>query len=144
MHGWRNAWHSTLAKAETVILNRIRVALSGLAVTFRNHVGMLRDERGQVHKFGLFKGSSDLIGWQSVTVTPDMVGQRVAVFVAIEVKTPTGRVSREQQTFIDRVREAGGRAGVARSPEEALTILQNGMSSPGSRGICTTAGLEGC
>jgi hypothetical protein len=52
-------------------------------------------------------GSSDILG-----VLP---GGR---FLAIEVKSPTGRVSPHQQQFIDTINAAGGLAFVARSIEE--------------------------
>ena len=42
----------------------------------------------------------------------------------IEVKTEKGRVSPEQLRFIGRARELGFRAGVARSAEEALEIIE--------------------
>ena len=74
-------------------------------------------------QFGLCKGSADLIGWKQVTVTPEMVGQQVAVFTSIEVKTPTGRIRPEQQQWLDTVQAAGGIAGVARSVEDALRIM---------------------
>ena len=72
-------------------------------------------------KFGLFKGSSDLIGWKSVTVTEEMVGQKIAVFTAIEVKKPSkkSQPTGEQKNFINQVVQAGGFAFVARSTEEA-------------------------
>ena len=57
------------------------------------------------------------------TGTPDMVGQRIAVFTSIEVKTPTGRVSPEQRQWLEAVQAAGGIAGVARSVEDALRIV---------------------
>lgn len=72
---------------------------------------------------GLCEGSSDLIGWRSVEITPGMVGQRVAVFAGIEVKTDRGRVSEEQSRFIAAVVAAGGIAGIARSPEDAADLL---------------------
>ncbi len=68
-------------------------------------------------------GGSDLIGYRKVTVTPEMVGQEIAQFAAVEVKTPRGRVRPEQQRFIDHVRSVGGVAGIARSVEEAQSIL---------------------
>jgi hypothetical protein len=71
---------------------------------------------------GLCKGSSDLIGWRSVEVTPDMVGKRHALFLAIECKSERGKASDEQQNFIDRVRADGGLAGIARTPDDALLI----------------------
>jgi hypothetical protein len=72
---------------------------------------------------GLCKGSSDLIGWRSIRITPEMVGLDVAVFVAIECKTETGKATAEQVNFIERVRLAGGLAGIARSVEDALKII---------------------
>lgn len=68
-------------------------------------------------------GGSDLIGYRRVTVTPEMVGQDVAVFAAVEVKTARGRVRPEQQQFVDHIRGAGGIAGIARSVDEAKNIL---------------------
>ena len=66
-------------------------------------------------QFGLCKGSADLIGWTSRTITKEMVGQQVAIFTSIEVKTPTGRVRPEQQQWLAAVQAAGGIAAVARS-----------------------------
>lgn len=69
-------------------------------------------EHAKLIKFGLTVGSSDLIG---LTAS--------GRFFAIEVKTPTGRTTKEQNNFIEQVRAHGGLAGVARSPEEALRII---------------------
>ena len=74
-------------------------------------------------QFGLCKGSADLIGYRTITITPDMVGQQVAVFLSIEVKTPAGRIRPEQQAWMETVQAAGGIAGVARSVEDALRIV---------------------
>jgi hypothetical protein len=52
-----------------------------------------------------------------------MVGQQVAVFASIEVKTPTGRIRHEQQQWLETVQAAGGIAGVARSVEDAQRIV---------------------
>lgn len=71
---------------------------------------------------GLCAGSSDLIGFKSVRITPDMVGRTVAVFMAIEVKTTTGKVTEDQNNFLNFVRSQGGISGVARSPEDAVKI----------------------
>lgn len=70
-------------------------------------------------------GQSDLLGWRTITITPDMVGARVAVFMAVECKRETGgRTSSQQRHFIDQVRQAGGIAGVANTPGAALAIVQ--------------------
>ncbi|HUQ93849.1 MAG TPA: VRR-NUC domain-containing protein [Bryobacteraceae bacterium] len=57
---------------------------------------------------GLCTGSSDLIGWTPVTVTPEMVGRKVAVFTAVEVKGEKGKIRPEQARFNAAVNEAGG------------------------------------
>ena len=109
--------------SEQSIQQHIRLTCStGATRLFRNNTGTLRDQHGRPVSFGLAKGSADLIGWRTVTITPDMVGQQVAVFTSIEVKTPTGRVKLEQQQWLDAVQAAGGIAGVARSVEDALRI----------------------
>lgn len=69
-------------------------------------------------------GGSDLIGFTQVTVTPEMVGKRIAIFTAIEGKTKKLKATKEQQNFINQVRLSGGLAGVARNLEEAQTILE--------------------
>jgi hypothetical protein len=52
-------------------------------------------------------GWPDLCGWESITITPDMVGKKVAVFVGEEVKM-TGRLSREQKIFKELLERMGG------------------------------------
>ena len=75
-------------------------------------------------RYGLTPGSADLIGWQVVTVTPEMVGSKLAVFASIEVKAhATGRLTPEQDNWRRVVSSAGGAAGVARSVAEAAAIL---------------------
>ena len=84
---------------------------------------MLRDQRGVPVRYGLQPGSADLIGWRTITITPEMVGQQVAVFTSIEVKSQTGRLRPEQRQWMEAVQAAGGLAGVARSVEDAEQIL---------------------
>jgi hypothetical protein len=63
-------------------------------VTIRDlNSGALIDQQGRLVRFGLGKGTSDLIGLRSVVVSPEMVGQRLAQFVALEIKTARGVVS---------------------------------------------------
>jgi hypothetical protein len=115
-----------MANAETTLQQQIRLALGTLphVRTFRNQVGSLPDPRtGRLVTFGLARGSADLIGWRTVTITPDMVGQRLAVFTSIEVKTPTGRVRPEQTAWLGAVQVAGGIAGIARSVPDALQLV---------------------
>lgn len=73
---------------------------------------------------GLCPGSSDLIGWHCIEITPAMVGQRLGAFLAVEVKRPGGKPpTQKQQRFLEAVQRMGGLAGVARSVEDAEAIL---------------------
>ena len=123
----RTRFIKRVANAETEIQQHIRLALGTRPDLrlFRNNTGTLPDPRtGRPVQFGLARGSADLIGLRTVTITPEMVGQRVAVFTSIEVKTSTGRVTPEQQNWLHMVRRAGGIAGVARSVRDAEEILR--------------------
>lgn len=71
-------------------------------------------------------GSSDLIGAMPVVVTQDMVGETIAVFCAVEVKTATGTVQPEQRDFVSFVEKIGGYAGIARNLEDAKKIMRIG------------------
>jgi|TARA_R100000406_G_scaffold51221_1_gene34789 hypothetical protein len=115
-----------MANAETNIQQRIRLALGTRQDVrlFRNQVGQLPDPRtGRPVQFGLAKGSADIVGWTTKTITEDDVGKSYAIFTSIEVKTPTGRLTGLQQNWLHTVQTAGGIAGVARSPEDALQII---------------------
>lgn len=117
-----------MALEETNIANEIRIEMAkNGASLFKNVRGLFytRDKKRLVLAGLLADGASDLIGFRRVIVTPEMVGKTVAVFVAIEVKTlnPKRYASQQQKDFIAAVIESGGLAGVARSPEAALNIL---------------------
>jgi hypothetical protein len=115
---------------EADVLPDVRLALSRSGcVAFRNQAGLYTLIDGRRIKTGLIEGASDIIGWQSVEITPEMVGTKIARFVAVEVKRPVGgRLSKEQKKFIDRVNKDGGVAGVARSGFEAVMLV--GKPSP--------------
>lgn len=132
---------------ERAVLKRIQLGLSKAgAVMFRNNVGLFCDHasvKRAIHLLdcgmisqakrvlmearpvmtGLIKGASDEIGWTPTVITPDMVGQTVAVFTAVEVKTDTGRPSKEQLQFIDRLKRDGGYAGIARTEDDIPGII---------------------
>lgn len=63
---------------------------------------------------GLCVGSSDLIGLKAVKITPEMVGTEIAVFVAIEVKLPNGKVQDNQINFLEMVKKLGGKGVICR------------------------------
>ncbi len=115
---------------EAAILRAVQLAAGGLPGIrlFRNQVGTgaagqvighpepgVLLVRGRPVTMGLCPGSPDLVGWRSVIVSADMVGQTLAQFLALEVKTTTGRLSEQQRNFLDAVRKSGGLAAVVRS-----------------------------
>ena len=122
--------------SEHKVQNEIRNALAGLCLLFRANVGkawqgeeqrlpngdlLLRNPRP--FSTGLPAGFSDLFGVATVEVTPDMVGKKVGLFLAMEVKSEKGRPTDRQKAFIDAINRCGGRAAVVRSPEDAMRIL---------------------
>ena len=110
---------------ERDIQSQIWQAMGRFSRMFRNNVGAAM-VRGRLVRFGLVKGSSDLIGWTPVEITQDMVGQKVAIFTAIECKAPRGQPTPAQTYFVGRVKMDGGYAGIARSTEDALEIIGRG------------------
>lgn len=125
---------------ETATQRRIQLSLSDATTRlWRNNVGAAWQGKAVEHsgglvtlygprrvEYGLAPGSSDLIGLRSVEITPEMVGQRVAIFCAVEVKTAKGRPTDEQAAFLKTVNLLGGRAGIARSEDEAKIIVDGG------------------
>ncbi len=119
---------------ETDIQIKIRLALAKLKLTiFRQNTGFgwvgeyrkvgrssVIIENARPMHAGLCVGSSDLIGFKSTTITKEMVGRKIAVFTAVEVKTKTGRVTEEQKNFLKAVNDAGGIGIVAKSDESAI------------------------
>lgn len=75
------------------------------------------------------EGASDLIGWTKVTITPEMVGQDVAVFTAIETKASKGGKKRDTQVnFCNQVSNQGGIAGFANSEAAADDIVNSWLN----------------
>lgn len=111
--------------SETKLVKDIQLeigAREGLRL-FRNNVGRLQAKDGTWVQFGLCPGSSDLIGWKSIVVTPDMVGERIAFFVALECKSPLGVRRAAQENFLAAVEHAGGMGDFVRSVKEACQVL---------------------
>jgi hypothetical protein len=112
--------------SERRIQNEIRNALADHGLFFRANVGRawtgdqidrlpggrLLITNARPFDTGLPPGFSDLFG-----LTP--AGQ----FVAIECKASAGRIRDAQHRFLKAVEMNGGRAGVARSVDEALRIV---------------------
>lgn len=150
-----------MTASEHSIQNTIRNALAGDCFLFRANVGrawqgvgapvrtnrpivvplnpgdvLLRSARP--FDAGPPPGFSDLFGWREITITPDMIGQRVAVFVGVECKSETGKARERQVAFVDAVNRSGGRAGFARSIQDARDIIE-GRGSDARIGVQTPA-----
>lgn len=104
--GWR-LFRNNVAQAWVGVLFR-----SPMPVSIRLMPGDIVLRSARPIDAGLCKGSSDLIGWESVTITPEMVGQKIARFTAIEVKNGNGKATAEQSNFIDNVNRAGGKGKI--------------------------------
>ena len=113
---------------ENKIQRDIRLALGAdprRGVFYRNAVGVaVHPGTGHTVRYGLCPGSSDLIGFTVVQISPAHIGTAFARFTALEVKTDTGRTSPGQRLFLDLVRMRGGFGAVVRSPEDALAALE--------------------
>ena len=83
-----------MLKSEANIQNEILMELSKQGcLVWRQDTGAYKDPKsGRLVRYGLCKGSSDVIGAIPVEITQDMVGKTVAIFGAWEVKTATGRI----------------------------------------------------
>lgn len=126
--------------------NEMRNALVDDCLLFRANVGQawagsrverLSGGRVMIHdarpfNTGLPPGFSDTFGLVPVFITPDMIGMTVGVFLAIECKSARGRPSEKQTAFIDAINNNGGRAGAARTIDEARGIVHasRGVSAP--------------
>ena len=140
---WRHIYRDIIAiMTEGDIQNTIRMFMSNIGIkNWRNNTGtgwvgnttrlpngdiLIKNPR-PLHA-GLCKGSSDIIGITPVFITPEMVGETLGVFTAIEVKTPRGKTSEAQELFIKAIRQAGGYAGVARCPDDVEDVIQRWQS----------------
>lgn len=99
---------------EDKVKNNVKKELKNIPAVrlFVNPSGRLPNGRGGFISFGLggHKGSSDYIGWESITITEEMVGQKFARFASVECKAP-GKLTEttpEQELWLDLVVSAGG------------------------------------
>lgn len=105
---------------ETKIQNRIMIKMSQKGyLVWRNQVGLFKTMDGRTVNIGI-KGSSDLMAVKPTVITPDMVGQTLAVFVAVEVKTATGRQSEPQKKWQAAVEKLGVEYILARSEQDIV------------------------
>lgn len=101
---------------EHAIQNSIRLALADSCYLFRMNVGTGYTQDGRYFSTGVPKGFSDLFGFRK--------SDGRAVF--IEVKTKTGRVSADQLRFIEKMNADGAIAGVCRTAQDAVKLINGG------------------
>ncbi len=103
----------TSTPTEAQIQDAIRLELGDVAkypelIVWRNNVGVLTDKNGRHVRFGVANpGGADLIGIFA------------GIFIAAEIKTPTGKQTEEQRRFEDLIVGKGGEDVVLRSGEDA-------------------------
>jgi len=100
---------------ESQLQDRIRLVLGAdpAGVWWRNNIGVA-EIRGYRVRFGVGgAGGSDLIGLFR------------GVFVAVEVKTPIGRLSADQKLYQRLVESKQGVFAVVRSEDDARALLQD-------------------
>jgi hypothetical protein len=118
--------------SEAEVCDEIKATVGTLpeAVLWRITNGMVEVEPGRRVRFGSVNGFFDFVGGVETVITEDMVGQTILEFVGIEAKRRGGKETtskkrKETQGNISRVViSKGGRAGIARSGDEALQIVK--------------------
>lgn len=111
-----------MAKESAVTREHLSRLLALLERDTREAASLIRAlirEPDRYTAFGLCKGSSDIVGIVRVPVQRMLGDAIIARWLALEVKTATGRVSKEQQMFLDLVNRSGGVGRVVRSIEDA-------------------------
>ena len=103
-----------MSNKETLLMNEIRIGVADIAVTFRanNYAFKIGD---RYVKSGLPKGFPDLFGFR----------RSDKKFLVLEIKTETGRLSKEQREILKSFKAAGVIAGVVRNSDEAREIILN-------------------
>lgn len=105
-------------------LFRNNVARSWVGTKYSRDKNILIIENPRPIHSGLATGSSDLIGWHSITITEEMVGKKIAVFTGIEVKTGRLKPTDEQSNFCNLINDSGGIGIIARSLDDIKSKLK--------------------
>lgn len=132
-------------KREHAVQNDIRNALADVGYFFRANVGqawasnditrlpdgslLLRNPRP--FSTGLPDGFLDIFGFVPVEITPDMVGKTFPMFSAVDAKSEKGKKRPAQVRFVGAILANGGRAGFARTAQEAVDIALGKCSDAG-------------
>lgn len=130
---WRNnVGQSKAPICEREHLERMLSMLATFPKGVEACVSLIRSllaERQRFTRFGLCVGSSDIIGivgLERIEPIDTMHARRLpprGIFLALEVKTQTGRIRPEQQQFLDLVNRRGGVGRVVRSVDDARAAI---------------------
>jgi len=104
-------------------LFRNSVGLGYTGAVTQSSDGYITIQNPHPSKFGLCKGSADIIGLQRIKITPDMVGTYIAKFISIEVKSPTGRVTDDQMKWSQMILNFGGTSIIAKSMDDIKPLI---------------------
>lgn len=124
-------------KSESEIQQLIQLeAAKHNCILLRNNSGCFKDSTGRLVRYGLgmtspnqnYK-SSDLIGFTEITIDTSMVGKKVAIFTAIEVKKESWRSTKNtrealQENFINWVKMRGGIAAFINNVDDFIRLLR--------------------
>ena len=102
-----------MSNPETEVMREILVAISALpgALFWRQQSGVFRSMSGRETVRVGIPGMADLGGVYRGRA------------IQIEVKTPSGRLSKDQERWKNAVERVGGVFAVARNPADALSVL---------------------
>ncbi len=119
---------AVLTEAELLRQHRLTLGQHPDLTVWRNQVGVAEYPGGVRVPYGLTRGASDIIGIRSLRITEAHLGATLGLFVAVEVKTPRGRLTTEQERFLALVAKRGGIAVCSRSVSDSLSAL--GLTIP--------------
>lgn len=92
---------------------RKRIGARKDVLLWRNQTGQTKDNYGHYIRYGLGRGSSDLIG----------VLKPSGRFFGLEVKRPGGRVRPEQEMWIEMIRTYGAVGAIVDSVDDAERVV---------------------
>lgn len=98
--------------------------LRGLLAWRANNTGVYDPARKAFRSFHGLKGVADVLGVLPRTLCDAAAGPvKVGILLAVECKSRSGRLRKEQAAFLDTVRAAGGVALVVRDLKELVAEL---------------------
>lgn len=112
-------------QAETDVWKQIQIDLSpeGFRL-FRNQRYKGKTDKGFWIDCGVGgDGGHDLVGYQIIIITPEMVGMKFARYTEVEAKTTTGRASQDQKDRRERLAIDGALAVIAKNADDVRKLL---------------------